>query len=47
MALLTEYSIELDGRTRRRRRSEIVGKPTAQLLEAGERDGHDLPLAHA
>ena len=28
-------------------RSDLVGKPVAALLLAEQRDGHDLPLAHA
>ncbi len=48
MALLAEHQIELDGaRAVVIGRSDIVGKPMAHLLHAGERDRHALPLAHA
>ncbi len=47
MAMLREHRIELDGaRAVVVGRSDIVGKPMAHLLDAGERDRDDLPLAH-
>ena len=47
MRLLEEYGIDPSGkRAVVVGRSNIVGKPVAQLLLAGERDRHDLPLAH-
>ena len=48
MELLAQAGVELEGAEAVVvGRSNLFGKPMAQLLLARERDGHDLPLAHA
>ena len=48
MILLEEAGVELEGAEAVViGRSNLFGKPMAQLLLAGQRHRHDVPLAHA